>query len=85
MPKILGIEKKTENPFVNLYQLQVEDRKGKPGKYYVASRARSQEQLELVTRIPKPDGVVIYSLYGEKGGPGGAGEAVPLSHRRLYL
>lgn len=66
MPKILGIEKKTENPFVNLYQLQVEDRKGKPGKYYVASRARSQEQLELVTRIPKPDGVVIYSLYGEK-------------------
>ncbi len=66
MAKITGITKKTENPFVNLYELDRESKTGKKGKYYVASRAKSEKDLKLVTGKNVPDGVVIYSLYGEK-------------------
>ena len=66
MAKITGITKKTENPFVNLYELDRESKKGQKGKYYVASRAKSEKDLKLVTGKNSPDGVVIYSLYGEK-------------------
>ncbi|MCD7819650.1 MAG: NUDIX hydrolase [Lachnospiraceae bacterium] len=66
MGKIRKIKKLTENPYVNLYDLDVENRKGHAGKYYVASRAKSVEEMELSTRQQSPDGVIIYSLYGEK-------------------
>lgn len=66
MAKITGITKKTENPFVNLYELDRESKTGQKGKYYVASRAKSEKDLKLVTGKNSPDGVVIYSLYGEK-------------------
>ena len=66
MSKSTGITKKTENPFVNLYELDRESKKGQKGKYYVASRAKSEKDLKLVTGKNSPDGVVIYSLYGEK-------------------
>ena len=56
----------TENPHLNLYELETQDRKGHPGCYYVASRAKHTEDLELVRKQQKPDGVIIYSLYGEK-------------------
>lgn len=66
MGKIKKIEQLTHNPFVNLYHLDVENRVGNPGKYYVASRAKEREGLEICTKEQKPDGVIIYSLYGEK-------------------
>ncbi len=66
MAKINGITQKTQNPFVNLYELDRESKTGKKGKYYVASRAKNQEELKLRTRKNTPDGVIIYSLYGEK-------------------
>lgn len=66
MAKITGITKKTENPFVNLYELDRESKTGKKGKYYVASRAKDEKDLKLSTGKNLPDGVVIYSLYGEK-------------------
>ena len=66
MAKINGITQKTRNPFVNLYELDRESKTGKKGKYYVASRAKDQEALKLRTRKNTPDGVIIYSLYGEK-------------------
>ena len=65
MGKIKHIRQATQNPFVNLYDLEVENRLGKPGKYYVASRAKEISALELSTKKQKPDGVIIYSLYGE--------------------
>lgn len=65
MGKIKEVEQATRNPFVNLYNLTVENRLGKPGKYYVASRAQGKENLELSTKCQRPDGVIIYSLYGE--------------------
>lgn len=66
MATITGITKKTENPFVNLYELDRKSKTGKEGKYYVASRAKSEKDLKLVTGKNEPDGVVIYSLYGEQ-------------------
>ena len=66
MGKIRKIEQATHNRFVNLYNLEIENRVGKTGEYYVASRAKTMEQLELSTKKQSPDGVIIYSLYGEK-------------------
>ncbi|MCD7716340.1 MAG: NUDIX hydrolase [Lachnospiraceae bacterium] len=66
MGKIKKIEKITSNPYVNLYDMDVENSKGHAGKYYIASRAKTIDTLELNTKQQSPDGVVIYSLYGEQ-------------------
>ncbi len=66
MAKITGINQVTKNPFVNLYELDRESKTGQRGTYYVASRAKDQEGLKLKTRKNTPDGVIIYSLYGEE-------------------
>lgn len=66
MGKIKKIEQVTKNPFVNLYNLEVEHKNGREGKYYVASRAKNIEELEISRQQQSPDGVIIYSLYGEK-------------------
>lgn len=65
MSKVTGITQKTKNPFVNLYELDRVSKTGQKGKYYVASRAKNSEELKLKTRKNTPDGVIIYSLYGE--------------------
>ncbi len=64
--KIISVEKKTQNRFLNLYDLAYENRVGKTGVYHVASRAENVEGLKLKTHKNKPDGVIIYSIYGEK-------------------
>lgn len=66
MGKIKNITKVTENPFLNFYDLETENKVGREGHYYVASRARTEEELKIRTGKNTPDGVVIYSLYGEK-------------------
>lgn len=65
MAKIKNVTKMTDNPFLNLYELDRESKTGKKGKYYVVSRAADEGRLKLNTRRNKPDGVIIYSLYGE--------------------
>lgn len=65
MKRIKKIEQCTHNPFVNLYNVQVCHKNGKEAMYYVASRAKSAEQLKMCTGENSPDGVVIYALYGE--------------------
>ena len=66
MSKIQKINKQTENRFLNLYDLEAKDRMGGDIHYYVSSRAKTQNDLKINTRNEKPDGVIIYSLYGEK-------------------
>lgn len=63
---ILSVEKKTDNRFLNMYDLHYENKVGKKGVYFVASRAKSVEDMKLSTKINQPDGVIIYSIYGEK-------------------
>lgn len=66
MSKIQKINKQTENRFLNLYDLEAKDRMGGDIHYYVSSRAKTLDDLKINTRNEKPDGVIIYSLYGEK-------------------
>ena len=66
MAQIQEVKQLTENPYVNLYQVKGTNKKGRPANYFVASRAKHVENLKLKTRENTPDGVVIYSLYGEK-------------------
>ena len=60
------ITKQTENPFVNLYLVEGTNKVNHHFRYYVASRAKSIEQMKIKTRKNTPDGVLMYSLYGEK-------------------
>lgn len=68
MGKIHSIQQITENTHLNFYSMEVEDRKGKTFPYYMASRAKTQAELKMNSGQgpDHPDGVVIYSLYGEK-------------------
>ena len=67
MGKINKVNKQTTNPYLNLYDLDVVNKVGREGHYYVASRAKTEDDLKL-SHIENndPDGVAIYSLYGEK-------------------
>lgn len=64
--QILSIEKKTENRFLNMYDLHYENKVGRRGVYHIASRGADVDRLKINTRKNKPDGVIIYSIYGEK-------------------
>lgn len=66
MSRIKRIDKLTDSRYLNMYQLQASDRLGGDVKYFVASRAKRTEELQINTRSWKPDGVIIYSLYGEE-------------------
>ena len=65
--KINKLNKQTTNPYLNLYDLDVVNKVGREGHYYVASRAKTEDDLKLSSiENNDPDGVAIYSLYGEK-------------------
>lgn len=66
MGKITRITQKTENRYLNFYELDTVNKMGKAGKYFLTSRAKTADELKLVTGENTPNGVVIYSLYGEK-------------------
>ncbi len=65
MGKIVGVRKQTENPFVNLFDISTIRKDGKPGHYYLASRAKDVDSLRLSTGKNHPDGVIIFMLYGK--------------------
>ncbi len=65
MSGIGRIEKKTDNPFLNFYELEAVRRDGQTAPYYVASRAKDTQALKAVTRRNDPDGVVLYGVYGQ--------------------
>lgn len=66
MGQIHSAEKLTDNRFVNLYNIKATSVHNTPVSYFVVSRAKSVEFLKLNTRKNTPDGVIIYSVYGEK-------------------
>lgn len=63
--RIVSIEKKTDTRFLNLYDLHYKNKAGKDKLYFLASRAKDADGLKINTRKNKPDGVIIYSIYGE--------------------
>ncbi len=64
--RILSVEKTTDNRFLNMYNLHHENKVGRKGLYHMASRGKNIENLKLSTRKNTPDGVIVYSIYGEK-------------------
>ena len=66
MSKIGTIEKKTSNRFLNFYEFEAIHRDGSATPYYVASRAKDIPDLKAVSRKNKPDGVILYGVYGEQ-------------------
>ena len=66
MKKISEVSRLTDNPHLNLYHLKGTNRVGKPLNYYIASRVKNMERLKLKTKRNDPDGIIVYSLYGEK-------------------
>ncbi len=64
--QILSIEKTTDNRFLNMYNLHYENKAGREKLYYIASRGKDISALKISTRKNNPDGVIIYSIYGEK-------------------
>lgn len=65
MDRICGVKKQTNNRFLNLYQLDTLRRDQSHAPYFVASRAADPAQLKAISGENKPDGVVIYGVYGE--------------------
>ncbi len=64
--RVLSVEKKTDNRFLNMYDIQYENKVGGQGIYHIASRASSIDTLKMNTQVNRPDGVIIYALYGPR-------------------
>ena len=65
MGQIHDVEKLTDSKYVNLYNVKATSIHNTPVSYFVASRAKSISELKLKTKKNTPDGVIIYSIYGE--------------------
>lgn len=64
MSRIGRVEKKTDTPYLNFYQLEAQHRDGRVSPYYMASRAKDIAHLKAVTGENPPDGVILYGVYG---------------------
>ena len=64
MSSVGKIQKRTDNRFLNLYELEAIHRDGRVTPYYMASRNPNPETLKAVTHHNKPDGVILYGVYG---------------------
>ncbi|MEE1312511.1 MAG: NUDIX domain-containing protein [Lachnospiraceae bacterium] len=66
MGLIRRITQDTKCRFLNFFTMDVTHKSGRESKYFVASRAKEIKQLKAVTHENTSDGVIIYSVYGEK-------------------
>lgn len=66
MSKIGKIVKKTGSRFLSFYEFEAIHRDGRVSPYYVASRNPDPGALKAVTHENKPDGVILYGVYGEE-------------------
>ena len=64
MVSIDKVTQKTQNKFVNLYDLDVTHKNGRASHYYVASRAKTEDELKIRTGENHPAGGIIYCVYG---------------------
>ncbi len=66
MRRVESIKQTTKNKFLNMYELDMKSDTGKHSTYFVASRAKSVEELKIKTRKNRADGVIIYSVYRDE-------------------
>ena len=66
MASVDKVTQVTDNRFLNYYELSTTKRTGEHGRYFMASRAAGISALDLSTGQNQPDGVVIFSLTGQR-------------------
>ena len=66
MGKISKIIQKTNTRFLNFFELETVKKTGEAGRYVLASRAKTIEDLEINRGETRADGVAMYVLCGEK-------------------
>ena len=64
--KISKIIQKTNTRFLNFFELETVKKTGEAGRYFLASRAKTIEDLEINRGETRADGVAMYVLCGEK-------------------
>lgn len=64
MSKVNKIKPLTNVKFLNLYELEAENKLGMTHPYYVASR-KTEKSMMAASKTVSPDGVIIYSLFGD--------------------
>lgn len=62
MGKINAAEKITNEKFLNLYKLYVENKNNKPFEYFVASRAKEVDDLKAINNNKESDAVAILAI-----------------------
>ena len=65
MSAIGSIQQKVTNRFLSYYELEAVNRDGSKFPYYMVSRNPNPDTLKAVTHHNKPDGVILYGVYGE--------------------
>ncbi|MFR2837267.1 MAG: hypothetical protein ACLTCI_12560 [[Clostridium] nexile] len=55
MRRVESIKQTTQNKFLNMYELDMKSDTGKHSTYFVASRAKTIEELKIKTRENKTD------------------------------
>ncbi len=65
MKRFEKLRKLTDNPFLNMYQMDAVKRDGSFFHYFFATR-RKEEDLRLYTHETDADGITIFAVYGEK-------------------
>ena len=66
MGKISKIIQKTNTRFLNFFELETVKKTGEAGRYFLASRAKTIEEVEINRGETRADGVAMYVLCGEK-------------------
>lgn len=61
---IREIHQATHTKFLNFFELDTTKKTGKPGKYFLASRAKDIDGLEIKRGKTRADGVAMYVLCG---------------------
>lgn len=59
--KCMGVEKLTDNRFLNLYHIDARSASGQPFDYYFASR-NGEKDIKIKTKEVRPEGIVIYPV-----------------------
>ncbi len=65
MERFEKIKKLTDNPFLNMYDMDAVKLNGETFKYYFATR-RGDDRLRIRTHDTDPDGISLFAVYGEK-------------------
>lgn len=63
-----NIQRRSDNPFLNFYEMDAISHSGADFKYYYVSRRRSEEEVRAKTGGTDPEGILVYALAEEDPG-----------------